>query len=93
MLRLNVAPDRFRKDGWIVHLFADYGAEHIYQFSAPGASDAARLALDLYEQATRANMKITGIVATKAPDYRLSAFLGAAPEYPETTHYVFSVED
>ncbi len=49
MLRLNVAPDQFRKNAWVVYLFAGDGNEHIYQRFAGSAVHAARLALSDYE--------------------------------------------
>ena len=49
MLRINVAPDQYSKNRWIVHLFARDGDEHIYQFTADTPSAAARMALNDYD--------------------------------------------
>lgn len=62
MLRINVAPDQFTRNGWVVHLFARDGDEHIYQFITDTPSTAARLALDAYDAKRAGLVKITQII-------------------------------
>ncbi len=81
MLRLNVAPDRFVRGSWVVHLFAGDGDEHIHQLTAASASNAARVVLEAYEAAGRAEARV------------VTQLTGAAPEYPERPRYIYAVED
>ena len=62
MLRINVAQDQFTRNGWIVHLFARDGDEHIYQFITDTPSTAARMALDNDDAKQASLVKIVHIL-------------------------------
>jgi hypothetical protein len=89
MLRLNVARDQFRKDTWVVHLYAP-DAWHIYQFVASSAPRAARLALDAYSGDVA--RLVDKIVAPPAPMFHETFVSEEKYEYPHGTYTRFTVD-
>lgn len=85
MLRINVAQDQFTRNGWIVHLFARDGDEHIYQFITDTPATAARMALDNYDAKHAGLVKIVQII--EQPDFFETNY------YPDHTGYTrFTVD-
>ena len=70
MLRMNIAPDVYAKDSWVVHLYAETGDEHIYQLRAVSATNAARIALECYEADQREKAELITNDMVKASDWR-----------------------
>lgn len=65
----------------VVHLFAGDGDERIHQLTAASASNAARIVLESYEAAGRAEARVVTLLT------------GGSPEYQDPPRYIYAVED